>query len=658
MTEKQLKSLGSVTLSCLILAGCSVDDRQTNVLSADGAPANQLGADTPAAGAGSGNQPSGMGSATPGAESALPASGPVMAGQGAGSPASPVSPLSAAVDAVPMPTAAAVLAKAAAENVLVANCASCHGSQLTPQQAQGGVNSIGDIDQLVALGLITPLNSAASRVIRRMQRGEMPPAASGLPAVTAADIDVVAQYIDNPEFWPGLQAPDTCTPASVVNFDELFQLINQDLAGVAAGDAVYFRYVSLTNRASACGTGPSLDPDRQALTKLLNMLSTSSRIFQPVAINADATVYRIDLRDLAWDRPIKVQGQNFNDVWEAIAAKDPYAVRWTGDDAADAVASAQTGIPLLFADQMLSVAALGELYYDIIGIDVSQSLPNFILNELGIDLARNLAAATSVRAGTTKSKVLLDDVVVQRDTIETWSGVLWQNLAPQTDPNLSIFEEPFLLSGQAETAAIFTLPNGMLAFVLADENGVIVEDSALLLDTNQSSFRAATSVSCLNCHSAGFLPVVDEVREVDLQNFGPGTPGEASGVLSAADLQRVQQIYLLPQDFAQLAQTDSADFYQRALGLANLPTQGADPVSSVYLRFNLPVTLAAAASELAMTPDELRNNLNVLDPALAALRDGTMARDDFSKLFVQTLCLMAGVLDNQPDTATCDAALR
>src|SRR6185295_4069954 len=109
----------------------------------------------------------------------------------------------------------------------------------------------------------------------------------------------------------------------------------------------------------------------------------------------------------------------------------------------------------------------------------------------------------------------------QRDTLETWSGVLWQNLAPQTDPNLSIFEEPFLLSGQAETAAIFTLPNGMLAFVLADENGVIVEDSALLLDTNQSSFRAATSVSCLNCHSAGFLPVVDEVREVDLQNFGP-----------------------------------------------------------------------------------------------------------------------------------------
>jgi hypothetical protein len=557
-----------------------------------------------------------------------------------------------------MSTAAAAAAKAAAENVLVANCASCHGAQLAPQQVQGGLNSIGDIDQLVALGLITPLNSAASPVIRLMQQGEMPPPSSGLPAVTAADINIVAQYIDNPEFWTGLQAPATCTAASAVNFDELFQLINQDLAGAAAGDAVYFRYVSLTNRASACGTGPSLDPDRQALTKLLNMLSSSGKIFQPVAIDTDATVYRIDLRALDWDRPIKVQQQNFNDVWEAIAAKDPYAVRWTGDDADDAVASTQTGFPLLFADQMLSVATIGELYYAIIGIDVSESLPNFILNQLAVDLTLNLADRASVRAGTTKSKVSRGDVVVQRDELGIRSGVLWQNLAPQTDPNLSMFEEPFLLSGQAETAAIFTLPNGMLAFVLADQNGVIVEDSELLLDTNQTSFRATTSVSCLNCHSAGFLPVVDEVRVVALQNFGPGAPDEASGVLSAADLQQVEAIYVSPEEFAQIAQSDSASFYQSALARANLPTQGADPVSSVYLRFDLPVTLGAAASDLAMTPDELRDNLNLLDPALAVLRNGTMDRDEFSRLFVNTLCLVPSVLENQPDTATCAAAAR
>ncbi|HKO89854.1 MAG TPA: hypothetical protein VJU61_01805 [Polyangiaceae bacterium] len=653
MTGTQLKTLGGVTLGCLILAGCSIDERQPDVAPADGAPANPPGADTPAAGAGNGDRLGGMGSADPGAESAVPGNLPVMAGQGAGSP---VSPMPSAVDAAPLPTAAAAAAKAAAENVLVANCASCHGAQLTPQQVLGGLNSIGDIDQLVALGLITPLNSAASPVIRRMQRGEMPPPSSGLPAVTVADINIVAQYIDNPEFWPGFQDP--CTPASVVNFDELFQLINQDLTGVAAGDAVYSRYVSLTNRASACGTGPSLDPDRQALTKLLNMLSTSDTIFQPVAIDTDATVYRIDLRALAWNRPINVQGQNFNDVWEAIAAKDPYAVHWIGDDADDAVASTQTGFPLLFADQMLSVATLGNLYYGIIGIDVSESLPSFILNQLGVDLAQNLVDATSVRAGTSRSKVSSDDVVVQRDAIETRSGVLWQNLAPPTDPNLSMFEDPFLLSGQAETAAIFTLPNGMLAFVLADQNGVIVEDSELSFNTNPNSFRAATSVSCLNCHSAGFLPVVDEVRVFDLQNFGPGAPGGVSGVLSAADLQRVEEIYVSPEEFARLVQSDSENFYLRALALANLPTQGADPVSSVYLRFDLPVTLGAAASDLAVTPDRLRLSLDLLDPALAVLRNGTMDRDDFSQLFVETLCSMSSLLENQPDGATCAAAER
>jgi len=96
----------------------------------------------------------------------------------------------------------AKLARAAAENVLAANCGQCHGPNLTPQTAQAGMNYINDIDKLVDTGKIVPLNSAGSRVIQRMERGEMPPISSGLPAVTDADINTVAQYIDNPRFWP------------------------------------------------------------------------------------------------------------------------------------------------------------------------------------------------------------------------------------------------------------------------------------------------------------------------------------------------------------------------------------------------------------------------------------------------------------------------
>jgi mono/diheme cytochrome c family protein len=99
------------------------------------------------------------------------------------------------------------LAKAAAENVLAANCGQCHGPALTLDQALDGINFINDIDALVRAGLIVPLSSATSRIIVVMRDGSMPPPASGLPLVTEADIGTVAAYIDDLRFWPDAPPP-------------------------------------------------------------------------------------------------------------------------------------------------------------------------------------------------------------------------------------------------------------------------------------------------------------------------------------------------------------------------------------------------------------------------------------------------------------------
>ena len=69
----------------------------------------------------------------------------------------------------------------------------------------GGINFIDDLDRLIAAGLLVPLRSAASPIVIVMVNGSMPPPASGLPPVTEADINIVAQYLDNPRFWPLLQ---------------------------------------------------------------------------------------------------------------------------------------------------------------------------------------------------------------------------------------------------------------------------------------------------------------------------------------------------------------------------------------------------------------------------------------------------------------------
>jgi mono/diheme cytochrome c family protein len=546
-------------------------------------------------------------------------------------------------------TGEADLAKAAAENVLAANCGQCHGPALTEQQAQAGMNYINDIDKLVETGKIVPLNSATSRIVQRMVRGEMPPVASGLPAVTEADINTVAQYIDNPRFWPDVVTGGNClNDNQLIDFDELFQEVNSDLARADNDDQVFFRYISLTNRFTAGQCSDALEKDRQGLAKMMNMLSINASIEAPTPVNNDETLYRIDLRDFDWDRAINVEGIAFNDVWEAIAANNPYAVEFVGDDADDAKDDTQTAFPIQFADQMMDVAIIGNLYYAIIDVDVNQPLADFILNELQIDVVANLEDEESIRAGTTKSRISRQDRLVQRDDIEVRGGALWQSFDFEDDANESIFEDPFGFAAGG-TEAIFTLPNGMLGFVIADANDVIVEDSDILLDTNQNNFRAITSVSCSNCHASGFIPVVDEVRDIALSN------AREIG-LNRDEVEQLEGIYVTPQEFSRQVQEDSQGFYQRALQLADLPIQGGDPVSSVFLRFDQDLRIEDAAGDLGLTPDDLADNLDLLDPVLSVLDQGTLDRDDFTNVYIDSLCRLSTPLENQPDVAVCDAA--
>jgi mono/diheme cytochrome c family protein len=92
--------------------------------------------------------------------------------------------------------------------VLLANCRQCHGPSASVADS-GGFRFIDDLDRLIATGLLVPLSSATSPIIITMVDGSMPPPESGLPSVTQADIDTVAQYLDNPRFWPGVAPPSS-----------------------------------------------------------------------------------------------------------------------------------------------------------------------------------------------------------------------------------------------------------------------------------------------------------------------------------------------------------------------------------------------------------------------------------------------------------------
>jgi len=512
------------------------------------------------------------------------------------------------------------------------------------------MNYIDDIDQLVKTGKIVPLNAAGSRIIQRMVKGEMPPVTTGR-TVTEADINIVSEYINNPRFWPDYagQVADCSDKNQLVDYDQLFQDVAGDLRREDADDRVFLRYISITNRFTAGTCADALDKDRDGLNKMLNMLSIDPGIVTAEPVNADETLYRVDIRDLQWDRAISVNGQAFADVWEAIAANNPYAVEFVGDDADDAKDDAQTVFPVQFADQMMDVAIIGNLYYAIVDVDVAQPLGTFISDVLQVDLDQNTLDGEQLRAGTTQSRISRQDRLVQRDDLGVRLGALWQSFDFEDNANESIFEDPFGFT-PGGTEAIFTLPNGMLGFIIADAADNIVEDSDILLDTNQNNIRAITSVSCSNCHATGFIPVVDEVRDIALQN--------ARDIgLDADEREQIEDIYVSPQEFARTVTEDSQLFFQSALQRAQLPISGGDPVSSVFIRFDSQdMTVNDVAGDLGVTPDDLQGELDLLDPTLAVLKRGTLDRDDFTAVFVDSLCVMSSNLDNQPDVAVCDAA--
>jgi mono/diheme cytochrome c family protein len=549
----------------------------------------------------------------------------------------------------------AELDKDAAENVLKSKCGYCHGTALTKEQAKAGMNFIDDIDKLVEAGKIIPMNSAGSKVIQRMVRKEMPPPGSGYDLVSDAEIQIVAAYIDNPRYWGGIPDSNCEDEGQVIDFDHLYQDINRDLSGQDKDDRVFYRYVSLTNRFTAGVCSPALDADRNAMVKMMNMLSIKAKIGKVLPVNQTQTLYRIDLRDFDWDRAIQVENRPFDDVWEAIIDANPYAVPFVGDDADDARADTGTDVPVMFADQMMNVATIGNLYYAIIDVDINQTLGTFISEKLGVNVQEDIENEDAIRAGTTKSTVTRQDRLVERHDLVVRNGALWQSFDFEAgDANESIFQDPFgFTAGGSE--AIFTLANGMLAYIIADANDRIVEDSDILLDTSQDNHRAITSVSCSNCHAAGFIPVKDEVEPIARAN------ARQIG-LDSDEVEQLERIYLKPDAFEQQVKSDTEIFYQRALQQANLPLQGGDPVGRVFVRFEDDVRLQDAAGDLGLTPDELADSISLLDPVLAVLKPskaapgvGQIDRDDFTAQFIGALCFLSNSSANTPDPAFCDA---
>jgi hypothetical protein len=422
--------------------------------------------------------------------------------------------------------------------------------------------------------------------------------------------------------------PKPCTGA-YLSTDDLYAAIAADLALLGPEDAATTRYITLANRFANHACESTLAAGRQGISKLLNSLSLSSVVTPPVPIDTDSVIYRFDLRDYAWDRPVNVRAVQYANVWEALAILDPYAIPLIGDDARDAALDAQTLIPVLFGSSLIATATEPDVYRGL--LEIPDQVDPYQTELLGNGVPDG-------QAGFVQSR----EIVASHFTMQSRVGFSWE-LAALRGNDGRLFDAP-LEFPEGDRELVFSLPNGMLGFVYTDLLRSWLGSSPYFIDSAEADDRVRAPLSGLRRHWPGINIGVDEVRafvEADPDRFPPGT--RASILLG----------YPGPEVISELLRRDYEQLMLPALNGALVDPSLPEPISAVVADFTRDVDLDTAAGDLMVTREFLEENLNLLEPEFQVLDGGTISRNDFSELYRGALCVLSVVQENMPDPAVC-----
>jgi mono/diheme cytochrome c family protein len=533
--------------------------------------------------------------------------------------------------------------------IIETNCGNCHSNGAN----FGGMNYILDVPELIKVGKIIPGDAAASQLFVRMQQQSMPPAFIRDQRPTPGQIDVVGQFIDE------LPVPEKlkCTALPYVGYDEMISAMARDVSQLDETVKPFTRYLTVTYASNAGQCGLNLQRQRFALFKGINSVSTSTKVVQPVAIDENELIFRVDIRDYDWDRDIDLEDDgvvDFNDGWDAIVDKaGAYAVEFAGDQADDLKLDTGTAVPFLAVNAFIQVTETDDLYYSLIG--AKANLFTFEKDVLGIDTVKEIADENLMRAGFSNSGVSKQERVLNRfDSILGPNNAYWISFdfdggnggavagGDFNRANESIYQDPlgFQFAGGE---AIFNLPNGMQAYYVANNLGARLGEApvGVVIDPSQNNGLVVNGASCHTCHNAGMITFTDTVKSYVVEN---------KREFDNETFDAVMAIYPDAQQFQAQMDADSR-LHLTSVEKAGIPIGTPDGISRVFLDFkDGNVNLALAAGELGVTQAELKQNLNLLDPRLGNLgkEGGYVPRTIFTDTYTDAICILQAVGNNAP----------
>lgn len=457
-------------------------------------------------------------------------------------------------------------------------CHKCHGEQRNGDDPQ---YDVANLSHLRANGYITPGRPGASKIMRKIVSGEMPP--DGNPAPTAQEVLIIEDWIKRGAASPeGIAVP--LTPEEYV-----LSYVTADLTGEPEGVTRNYSHFSLVNLPD------DLVPAAQAaLTKVVNSMSFKADLTIPKPLDERGLVMRIDRRDYGWD-----------DVeWQRILNAYPYFE-------APTYIRADWFIVEAFSSKKQSNGI--SIYYDLLDLPGTGREFEAIYD---VDSRNNIINGNIVRAGPQNSGVAVEN----RNRIAEYHaakfGSLWKTYDfVDNDGRQNILEfplGPFGVDRRFDDFAfvhqgnefIALAPNGLDHYFITNANDVRLDSAPanVVIDRNLAANRVDifAGVSCAVCHEQGKQKLTDSVR------FGFRTRNAAAAA-------RAQRIYPPQALIDRLVRHDQNEYLRTVQAITGSTDE---PIGSVAAYYNKPLNLATAAREAGASDLAAFRQTILVDPAL------------------------------------------
>lgn len=373
---------------------------------------------------------------------------------------------------------------------------------------------------------------------------------------------------------------------------EVTDAILTDLKGLDPRRHRFTRYLTLSHLVLAGRSQKDLDTMREAAGKLVNSLSWHPRITRPEAVDADATILRLDLRAYKWTAS----------QWERLVSANPYRLQTTAESKA---LSAYTGteFPALRADWFVANASRPPLYHDLLELPVGdRALERMLQVDVGTDIQND----NIQRAGFNDSGVSKNNRLLERH--DSAYGVFWRSYDFSNNTGRqNLFEHPLGPNAGATSfqpaggEMIFHLPNGLQAYMLVDAKGKRIDKGPIeiVADPRRPDQKVETGISCMSCHARGLLVKADQLRDHVEKN---------AALFGKQLVETIKATHPRKARFQAQIEEDNVR-YLKALEHFGVRDPDAEPVNLVTLRFEATLDGVTAAAELGLKLDEFASFL-------------------------------------------------